>query len=59
MTQEELSYASGVSRQYISFLEHDRKSPTVDTLLRLCDAMGVSAADLIRRMERARSSIDA
>jgi transcriptional regulator with XRE-family HTH domain len=54
MTQEQLSFASGVSRQYISYLEHDKKSPTVETLLRLCDAMRVSASDMIRRVERAR-----
>ena len=54
MTQERLSLESGVSRQYISDLEHDKKSPTVETLLRLCEAMGTSAADIIRRVERDR-----
>jgi transcriptional regulator with XRE-family HTH domain len=54
-TQEELSFRAGVDRSYISQLEHDRKSPTVDTLFRLCDALGVSASRLIARIERHRS----
>ena len=53
-TQEQRSHDSGVSRQYISYLEHGKKSPTVETLFRLCDAMGVSAADVIRRVARQR-----
>ena len=56
-TQEQLSHDSGVSRQYISFLGHDMKSPSVETLFRLCDAMGVSAATLIRRVERDRFKV--
>jgi transcriptional regulator with XRE-family HTH domain len=55
LTQEELSFRAGVDRSYISLLEHDRKSPTVDTLLRLCNALGVSASRLIARIEKRRS----
>jgi len=54
-TQEELSHDSGVSRQYISYLEHNKKSPTVETLFRLCEAMDESAANLLRRVERKRN----
>ncbi|HEX8916267.1 MAG TPA: helix-turn-helix transcriptional regulator [Humisphaera sp.] len=54
MTQEELAFKAGVSREYLSQLENDRKSPTVKVFLRLCHAMGVSAADLIGRVDRAR-----
>ena len=43
-----------VSRPYISQLERDLKSPTLDTLFLLCDALGVSAADLVGRIEGAR-----
>src|SRR5947208_12962239 len=38
LTQEELSFRAEVDRSYISQLEHDLKSPTVDMLLRLCRA---------------------
>ena len=54
LTQEELSFAAKVDRTYISQLENDKKSPTLDVLFRLCDAMGVSAAELISRVEKSR-----
>ena len=53
LTQEELAYEAGVSRNYVSLLELNQKSPTVDVLLRLCRAMGTSAGNMIRRVEKA------
>jgi transcriptional regulator with XRE-family HTH domain len=53
MTQEKLAFAASVSRQYVSLLELDEKSPTIDLFLRLCKAMGASAADIIDRVEKA------
>jgi transcriptional regulator with XRE-family HTH domain len=53
MTQEQLGFAAGVDRSYISQLENDRRSPTLDLLMRLCDAMGVSAATIVSRVEKA------
>src|SRR4051794_20172172 len=32
LTQEKLAFKAGVDRSYISLLEHDHKSPTLDTL---------------------------
>lgn len=52
LTQEKLADEAGISRNYVSLLELNRKSPTVDVLLGLCDTLGVSAADLIRRVEK-------
>jgi transcriptional regulator with XRE-family HTH domain len=54
MTQEDLAFAASVDRTYVSRLEHDKKSPTLDTLFRLCDAMGITASTLISRVERTR-----
>ena len=51
LTQEKLADEAEISRNYVSLLELNRKSPTVDVLLGLCDALGISAADLIRRVE--------
>ena len=51
MTQEQLSFAAEIDRSYISLLEHNKKSPTVDLLLRMCDAMGVTASSLLSRVE--------
>ena len=52
LTQESLAFDAGVSRNYVSLLELNRKSPTVDMLMRLCKAMGVSAAKMIARVEK-------
>ena len=46
-----LAFEAEVSRNYVSLLELNEKSPTVDVLLRICRAMGVSAADIIRAVE--------
>jgi transcriptional regulator with XRE-family HTH domain len=54
LTQEQLSFEAEVDRTYISELEHDKKSPTLDVLFRLCDAMGIRASELIARVERRR-----
>ena len=39
LTQEQLSFRAGLSRPYISQLERDMKSPTLDTLFMNCDAL--------------------
>jgi transcriptional regulator with XRE-family HTH domain len=53
LTQEKLAFKAGISRQYVSLLELDEKSPIVDTLIRVCKAMKTSAADIIARVEKA------
>jgi transcriptional regulator with XRE-family HTH domain len=45
-----------VGRSSLSLLEHDKKSPTLDTLFRLCDALGVKASKLIARIEKKRQA---
>lgn len=52
MSQERLAFAAGVHRTYISLLERDKKSPTLNVLLRLCKALGVSAAQVVARIEK-------
>ena len=52
MTQEQLAFDADVDRTYISMLENDKKSPTVEMLFRLCDAMDIAASEVIRRVER-------
>jgi transcriptional regulator with XRE-family HTH domain len=54
MTQERLAAAARIDRSYLSQLENDWKSPTVDLLFRICDAIGVSAARLLARVEQSR-----
>jgi DNA-binding XRE family transcriptional regulator len=47
LNQNQLAKASGQSRQVIGDYYHGRKCPCVYTLLKLCRALGVSAAHLI------------
>ena len=56
-SQEELAERAGISRNYVSLLELNRKSPTVEVLLAVCRALGVSAADVIRRVESEESRL--
>lgn len=51
MTQEELAFKAGLSRNYISLLELDQKSPTLQVLLRVCEKLGVSASKMIAKVE--------
>ena len=52
LSQEQLAFRAGVDRTYVSQLENDKKSPTVKTLFRLCEAMKASPAAVIGRLER-------
>ena len=52
LSQEELAFRAKLSRNYISLLELNEKSPTVQVLFRLCNALGVKASKLIERVER-------
>jgi transcriptional regulator with XRE-family HTH domain len=54
LTQEQLAFSARVDRSYISELENDKKSPTLDMLFRLCDVMQVKPSTLISRVERQR-----
>lgn len=53
LTQERLASASKLDRSYISQLENDLKSPTVDTLIRLASALDIRASLLLARVEEA------
>ena len=54
LTQEELAFDAHIHRTYVSLLERGKKSPTIDVLFRLCDALGITASRLIARVERRR-----
>jgi transcriptional regulator with XRE-family HTH domain len=54
LTQEDLAFRARVSRNYVSLLELGAKSPTVETLDRICRAMGVRASVVMARWERRR-----
>jgi len=58
LTQEQLAERSGLSYKFIGEIERGRGNPTVDTLARLADALGVGVADLFAGAAHQRSSPD-
>jgi transcriptional regulator with XRE-family HTH domain len=55
LSQEALARRAAVTREYVSQLERDVCSPTVDVLARLCAAMGTRTWRLLRRVEERRA----
>ena len=51
LSQQELAAQAGVTREYISKLENNRSSPTVDTLLAICSVLDIRASQLISKIE--------
>lgn len=51
LSQEELAFRADLSRNYISLLELNEKSPTVETLFRIAQALDVRASKLIIAVE--------
>lgn len=47
VSQDELALKAGVSRRLPNLIEHGRTEPKVLTLVKLADALGITAADLL------------
>jgi transcriptional regulator with XRE-family HTH domain len=54
LTQEDLAHRAGLHYTYVNRLEHDRYSPTLAAFFRLCDALDVSPARLVGRIDKRR-----
>lgn len=52
LSQEELAHRARISRNYVSLVELDQKSPTIETLMRVCRAMDISAGKLLLKVEK-------
>lgn len=48
LSQQDIVDRTGMDRSAYQDIEHARSSPILDNLLRIADAIGVPAADLIR-----------
>lgn len=51
LSQEELGFSSGYHRTYISLLERGLKSPTLNTVFRLAEALNTSSSQILRFVE--------
>ena len=52
MTQEQLSGLAGISRSHLAALESGKKSPKVETLWKIAEALAVKPSRLISMMEK-------
>lgn len=51
LSQERLGLRAGVDRTYVSEIERDLKSPTVDMLIRLCRVMNAKPSEILAEIE--------
>lgn len=56
LSQERLAAESRLDRTFISLLERGQRQPSLSTLLRLAAALGVSASELVRKVENLQHS---
>jgi transcriptional regulator with XRE-family HTH domain len=52
ISQEELAYRTGMHRTYISLLERGARTPSLDIVFRLCEALGQPPEDFIATLRR-------
>ncbi len=52
MTQEDLAEKALLTREYVSLLERDKRSPTIEVFIRLICAVGLSPAEVILEVEK-------
>ena len=51
LTQEQLAGKARLTREYVSLMELDKRTPTIPVFIRLCKALGISAAKMITKLE--------
>lgn len=52
ISQEELAHRAGLDRTFVSRIERGVRQPTISSLIRLGQALGVSASELISVVEQ-------
>jgi transcriptional regulator with XRE-family HTH domain len=53
MTQEDLAQKAALTREYVSLLERDKRTPTIEVFIRLVRAVGLSPAEVIAQIDAA------
>jgi|WetSurSiteA1Bulk_404760.scaffolds.fasta_scaffold328887_1 transcriptional regulator with XRE-family HTH domain len=50
LSQEKLRFEASLHRTYISIIERGLKSPTISSLVRLCDALGITPDKFLKNV---------
>ena len=58
LSQEELAFEAGLHRTYISLLERGIKTPTLNVLFQLADALDILPSQLIEEIEAQLKTVD-
>ena len=51
LTQEQLGLEAGVRRTFVSLLELGEQQPTLTTIIKLSDALNISASEMVSKTE--------
>lgn len=51
LTQEQLGLEAGVRRTFVSLLELGEQQPTLTTILKLSEALNISASEMVSKAE--------
>jgi transcriptional regulator with XRE-family HTH domain len=57
LTLKAVAEKASISEGFLSQVENDVNSPSVDTLMRICNAIGVNAGDLLSRVSKREKSV--
>ena len=52
LTQEQLGLEAGVRRTFVSLLELGEQQPTLTTIMKLAEALNISAAEMVSKTEQ-------
>jgi transcriptional regulator with XRE-family HTH domain len=52
LTQEQLAAKAGISREYVNYIERNKRQPTVAIFIKLCKAMKIHPPELLERIIR-------
>jgi transcriptional regulator with XRE-family HTH domain len=52
VSMTELAQRAGLSQQMVSYTERQMRNPTLDTLLRMTDALNLELANVLRRAKQ-------
>jgi transcriptional regulator with XRE-family HTH domain len=53
LSQEALAEKAEVSKNFISSIERGIRTPTIDTLFRICEALDIPTSEFIAKVEQA------